>query len=64
MQDGNNIIVFIQSEGYIRLEKGTHATSKQLYSAYSQWYAKANIQNTLLFRIAVMKPEKRTVIYF
>ena len=37
MQDGNNIIVFMQSEGYIRLEKGTHATSKQLYSAYSQW---------------------------
>ena len=27
----------MQSEGYIRLEKGTHATSKQLYSAYSQW---------------------------
>ncbi len=37
MQDGNNIIVFTQSEGYIRLEKGTHATSKQLYGAYSQW---------------------------
>ena len=37
MQDGNNIIVFMQSEGYIRLEKGTHATSKQLYGAYSQW---------------------------
>ena len=37
MQDGNNIIVFMQSEGYIRLEKGTHATSKQLYGAYGQW---------------------------
>ncbi len=37
MQDGNNIIVFMQSEGYIRLEKGTHATSKQLYGAYNQW---------------------------
>ena len=37
MQDGNNIIVFMESEGYIRLEQGTHATSKQLYGAYSQW---------------------------
>lgn len=37
MQDGNNIIVFMRSEGYVRLEHGTHATSKQLYSAYKQW---------------------------
>ena len=46
MQDGNNIIVFMESEGYIRLEQGTHATSKQLYSAYSQW-CEDNLEKTL-----------------
>ena len=27
----------LEPESYIRLEKGTHATSKQLYSAYNHW---------------------------
>lgn len=45
MQDGNNIIVFMESEGYIRLEKGTHATSKQftknsVFKRYSLMYNK------------------------
>ena len=37
MQEGNSIIMFMESEGYIRLEKGTYASSKQLYVAYNQW---------------------------
>lgn len=37
MEDGNNIISFMESEGYIRLEKGTMATSKSLYAAYCKW---------------------------
>jgi putative DNA primase/helicase len=37
MEDGNNIISFMKSEGYIGLEKGTMATSKSLYVAYCKW---------------------------
>ena len=37
MGEGNNILMFMESEGYIRLEKGTHAASRQLYIAYQQW---------------------------
>lgn len=37
MEDGNNIISFMKSEGYIALEKGTMATSKSLYAAYCKW---------------------------
>lgn len=37
MVDSNNIIAFIESEGYVRLEKGTMATSKSLYLAYCKW---------------------------
>ena len=37
MQEGDNILMFMESEGYIRLEKGTHASSRQLYVAYLQW---------------------------
>ena len=33
----NNMMEFYESEGYIRFEKGTHATTKQLYTAYVQW---------------------------
>lgn len=34
IEDGNNVIGFMNSDGYIRLEKGTMATSKALYQAY------------------------------
>ena len=37
MEDGNNVISFMQSQGYIRLEAGTIATTKSLYEAYQQW---------------------------
>ncbi len=36
-KDDDNIISFLESTGYIRLEKGTHATSKSLYVAYCKW---------------------------
>lgn len=37
MEDGNNLLQFMQSTGYIRLEKGTMAKSTDLYKAYSRW---------------------------
>lgn len=37
MEDGNNILSFMRSTGYVRLEPKTHATSSQLYGAYSKW---------------------------
>ena len=36
-REANNIIEFMESTGYIRLEEGTHAASKQIYSAYLKW---------------------------
>ena len=37
MEESNNIIAFMESDGYIRLEKGTMATSRSLYAAYCRW---------------------------
>lgn len=37
MEDSNNSIAFMESDGYVRLEKGTMATSKSLYTAYCKW---------------------------
>lgn len=37
MESGNNIIAFMQSTGYIRLEQNTSATSRNLYQAYCRW---------------------------
>ena len=37
MEAGNNIIAFMKSIGYIRLETNTSATSKNLYQAYCRW---------------------------
>lgn len=36
-EDDDNILSFLESTGYIRLEKGTHATSEDLYIAYCRW---------------------------
>lgn len=36
-EDDDNIISFLESTGYIGLEKGTYATSKDLYVAYCRW---------------------------
>ena len=36
-EDDDNILSFLESSGYIGLEKGTHATSKDLYVAYCRW---------------------------
>ena len=38
-REANNIIEFMESTGYIRLEEGTYAASKQIYSAYLKWCA-------------------------
>lgn len=37
MEESNNIIAFMESDGYIRLEKGTMTTSRSLYAAYCRW---------------------------
>lgn len=37
MESGNNIISFMESTGYIRLEENTTATSRNLYQAYCRW---------------------------
>lgn len=35
--DGNNIIEFLSSEGYIRFDADRVASSKDLYAAYKLW---------------------------
>lgn len=37
MHSSNNVISFLESEGYIRFEKGTMATSKAIYGVYCKW---------------------------
>lgn len=37
MESANNIISFMESTGYIRLEVNTTATSRKLYQAYCRW---------------------------
>ena len=37
MENENNIISFMNSDGYIRREKDTYASSRQLYFAYRRW---------------------------
>lgn len=37
MESGNNIISFMESSGYIRLEVNTTATSRNLYRVYCRW---------------------------
>lgn len=37
MEDSNNILSFMKSSGFIRLEANTHASSRQLYAAYTSW---------------------------
>lgn len=46
MENGNNIAQFMESEGYIRLEKGCKATSVDIYAAYSRW-CKDNLEKPL-----------------
>ena len=36
-RDDNNILSFLESEGYVLFEEGTHATSRKLYEAYRRW---------------------------
>lgn len=36
-KEDNNILDFLASEGYVRFEQDTHATSRQLYTAYRRW---------------------------
>lgn len=36
-KEDNNILDFLASEGYVRFEQNTHATSRQLYTAYRRW---------------------------
>lgn len=37
MEESNNIIAFMESNGYVRLEEDTMATSKSLYLSYCRW---------------------------
>ena len=48
-RDDNNILSFLESEGYVRFEERTHATSRQLYEAYRKWCAD-NVEKPLAER--------------
>lgn len=37
IEEGNNLVQFMDSTGYIRLEKGTMAKSTELYKTYAKW---------------------------
>lgn len=37
IEDGNNLVQFMDSTGYIRLEANTSAKSTDLYKAYTRW---------------------------
>lgn len=37
MEEGNNVLSFLNSEGYVYLESGTHASSKDLFNVYLTW---------------------------
>lgn len=37
MENENNIILFLNSNGYVRREEGTYASSRQLYFSYRKW---------------------------
>jgi putative DNA primase/helicase len=49
MEDSNNIVQFMESTGYIRLEEGTAARSVHLYAAYKRW-CKDNLENPVASR--------------
>ncbi len=46
VEDGNNLIDFMDSTGYIRLESGTSAKSTDLYKAYERW-CRDNLEKAL-----------------
>ena len=46
IESGNNIAQFMESEGYIRLEKGCKATSVDIYAAYCRW-CKDNLEKPM-----------------
>ena len=48
-REDNNIISFLESEGYIRFEQGTHATSRELFEAYRGW-CRDNVEKPLAER--------------
>lgn len=48
-REDNNVISFLESEGYIRFEQGTHATSRELFEAYRRW-CRDNVEKPLAER--------------
>lgn len=46
IEEANNVYSFMKSEGYIRVEENTHASSKQLHTAYCVW-CKDNLEKAL-----------------
>ena len=46
MEDSNNVVQFMASTGYIRLEEGTASRSVHLYAAYKRW-CKDNLENPI-----------------
>ena len=46
MEDSNNVVQFMASTGYIRLEEGTASRSVHLYVAYKRW-CKDNLENPI-----------------
>ena len=49
MEDSNNVVQFMASTGYIRLEEGTASRSVHLYAAYKRW-CKDNLENPVAAR--------------
>ena len=48
-REDNNILSFLESEGYVRFEQGTHATSRKLYESYRKW-CEDNVEKPLAER--------------
>ena len=46
IRSANNILDFLEDQHYVRFEKGTMATTRQLYAAYQKW-CDANLERAL-----------------
>lgn len=65
-KNDNNIFDFYESSGYISFEKGTHASSRQLYVTYRKW-CEDNLEKPLAertFASQLKRDEKRLGIHY
>ena len=59
ISDGNNVIDFLGSEGYIRFKADYEVSSRDLYSVYKQW-CEDNALSALVLQVIEMSA---TIIY-